>query len=160
MRNKLYESSRRKPGWRFTAGVKLDILDLKSSLYENSVQSFCTLTIFPEGSSEMMSACKARALDEGGMMKTSVAQSWYFWYFLLRPVTLLMKFRFLVTFQALSDLEPSLGTKWRRGFEIHAETMPKPSRIEKMTKSRKTAQNFIIHQIFELENKIFALLTQ
>ena len=37
--------------------------------------SFCNLIIFPEGSSKMMSACKARALDEGGMIKTSWAQS-------------------------------------------------------------------------------------
>ena len=44
-------------------------------LYENSVDSFCSLTIFPEGLSEMMSACKARALDEGGMMNSSGAQS-------------------------------------------------------------------------------------
>ena len=36
----------------------------------SSVHSFCSLTIFPEGLSEMMSACKARALDEGGMMNS------------------------------------------------------------------------------------------
>ena len=40
------------------------------TLCENSVRSFCNLTIFPEGLSEMMSACKARALDEGGMMNS------------------------------------------------------------------------------------------
>ena len=48
----------------------LDILDLNSSLCENSVRSFCNLTIFPEGLSEIMSACKARAPDEGGMMNS------------------------------------------------------------------------------------------
>ena len=37
-------------------------------------------------SGEIMSACKARALGEGGMMKTLPAQSWYFWQFLLRPI--------------------------------------------------------------------------
>ena len=53
----------------------LDILDPNFSLCENSVRSFCNLTIFPEGLSEMMSACKARAPDEGGMMNSSVAKS-------------------------------------------------------------------------------------
>ena len=64
-------------------------MDPNSSLCENSVHSFCSLIIFPEGLGEMMSACKARALDEGGMMKTSLAQSWYFDEFftsLLRPI--------------------------------------------------------------------------
>ena len=54
---------------------ELNNLDVNSSSCEKSVRSFCNLTIFPEGSSEMMSACKARALDEGGMMKTLLAQS-------------------------------------------------------------------------------------
>ena len=57
-------------------------------LYENSVHSFCSLTIFPEGLSEMMSACKARALDEGGMMKLckpKVDIFDIFCYVLLRP---------------------------------------------------------------------------
>ena len=49
---------------------ELDIFDLEYSLCEKSVHSFCTLTIFPEGLSEMMSACKARAPDEGGMMNS------------------------------------------------------------------------------------------
>ena len=48
---------------------ELNILDIIFALYVNSVQLFCILTIFPEGSSEMMSACKARALYEGAMMK-------------------------------------------------------------------------------------------
>ena len=65
------------------------IFDLNFSMFEISVRSFCTLTIFAEGLGEMMSACKARALDEGGMMKTSWAQSWYYDEFftsLLRPI--------------------------------------------------------------------------
>ena len=45
-------------------------MDTNFSLCENSVRSFYNLTIFPEGSSEMMSACKARALDEDGMMNS------------------------------------------------------------------------------------------
>ena len=62
------------------------------------------------------------------------SQKLIFWWILLRPVTLLMKFRFFVKFPALGDLEPSPGRKWRRGIEIHAETSPKPSKLEKMTK--------------------------
>ena len=126
-------------------------MDLKSSLCENSVQSFCTLTIFPEGSSEMMSACKARALDEGGMMNSSGAQSWYFWYFLLRPVTSLTKLPFWVKIQCPGDLRPSPGTKFRRETEIHNETITKPSKIEKMRKPRKTRQNLRIHRFFDFK---------
>ena len=54
---------------------ELDILDPKYSLCEKSVHSFCTLTIFPEGLSEIISACKARAPDEGRMMNSLLAQS-------------------------------------------------------------------------------------
>ncbi len=81
------------------------------------------------------------------------SQKLIFWWILLRPVTLLMQFRFLVKFPALGDLEPSPGRKWRRGIEIHAETSPKPSKLEKMTESRKTTQNFIVHEIFDLKHK-------
>ena len=54
------------------------IIDPNFLMFAISVHSFCTLTIFAEGLGEMMSACKARALDEGGMMNSSLAQSWYF----------------------------------------------------------------------------------
>ena len=49
---------------------ELNNFDLNFTLCENSVRSFCNLTIFPEGLSEIMSACKARAPDEGGMMNS------------------------------------------------------------------------------------------
>ena len=38
--------------------------------------------------------------------------------------------------------------------------MLKPSKIWETRKSRKTPQNLMIHQIFDLEKKFFALLTQ
>ena len=41
------------------------ILDLNSTVCENSVHSFSILVFFPEGSDDLMSACKARALYEG-----------------------------------------------------------------------------------------------
>ena len=53
----------------------LDIFDLNFTVCANSVHSFCSLIIFAEGLSEMMSACKGRALDEGGMMNSSGGQS-------------------------------------------------------------------------------------
>ena len=53
---------------------ELNNFDLNFTLCENSVRSFCNLTIFPGRKSEMMSTCKGRALEEGGMMNSSVAQ--------------------------------------------------------------------------------------
>ena len=41
---------------------------------EKFASSFCNLTIFPGRKSEMMSTCKARAPDEGGMMNSSIAK--------------------------------------------------------------------------------------
>ena len=124
----------------------MDILDLNSSLCEHFVRSFCNLTIFPEGLGEMMSACKARALDEGGMMKTSYGQSWYFDEFFYVLVTSYLEFSPGLKIQCQSDPEPPLGRKSRQGIEIHGKTMLKSSKIEKMRKSRKTAENFRIHQ--------------
>ena len=121
-------------------------MDLNSSVCENSVHSFCNLTIFPEGLSEMMSACKARALDEGGMMKTSYGQSWYFHDFLHVLVTSYLEFSPGLKIQCQSDPEPPPGRKSRQGIEIRSETLPKSSKIEKMRNSRKTAENFRIHQ--------------
>ena len=54
------------------------------------------------------------------------------------------------------DLERSLGSKSRQGIKINAQNMPKPFKFWKTWKSRKTAENFIIHQFFDLEN-IFSL---
>jgi len=51
----------------------------KNSTYDIFAQSFFNLTIFRPCLTKMMSACKPRAPDEGGMMKTLPAQSWYFW---------------------------------------------------------------------------------
>ena len=57
-----------------TAGVQLkDNLknfDLNLSSCEKLASSFCSLTIFSSSLREMMSACKARAPDEGGMMNS------------------------------------------------------------------------------------------
>ena len=51
------------------------------------------------------------------------------------------------------DLEPSLGSKSRQEIKFKAQNMPKPFKFWKTWKSRKTAENFIIHQIFDLKNK-------
>ena len=91
-------------------------------------QSFCILTIFPEGSSEMMSACKARALDEGGMMKTSGGQSWYFHEIFYVLVTSYLEFSLGLEIQCWSDLEPPPGRKSRQGIEIDSETCSKPTK--------------------------------
>ncbi len=53
----------------------LKIFDLNFTVCEKFANSFGNLTIFSGRKSEMMSTCKGRALDEGGMMKTSVAKS-------------------------------------------------------------------------------------
>ena len=122
--------------------------DLNFTVCANSVRS----SIFPEGLSEMMSACKARALDEGEMMNSSHAQSWYCWYFLLRPFTFLIKLIFWVKFQPRSDLEPFPGRKFRRRTEFDNETITKPSKIEKMRKSRKTAQTCRKSRFFDVQS--------
>ena len=103
-------------------------MDTIFALYVNSVQSFCTLTIFPEGSSEMMSACKARALDEGGMMKTSHGQSWYFHEFFYVLVTSYLEFSPGLKIQCWSDPEPPPGRKFSPGIEIGSETTSKPTK--------------------------------
>ena len=51
------------------------IFDLNFTVCEKFASSFCNLTIFPGRKSEMMSACKARAPDEGGMMKKLSGQN-------------------------------------------------------------------------------------
>jgi len=53
----------------------LDIFVSKNSTYDIFAQSFFNLTIFRPCLIKMMSACKARAPDEAGMMKTLPAQS-------------------------------------------------------------------------------------
>ena len=92
------------------------------------VNSFCNLTIFAEGLSEMMSACKARALDEGGMMKTSLAQSCYFHEIFHVLVTSYLEFSPGLKIQCQSDPEPPLGRKSRQGIETHSETSSKPTK--------------------------------
>ena len=47
--------------------------------------------------------------------------------------------------QAQIDLEPAPGRKSSHGVEIESQITSKPSKIEKMRKSRKTAENFRIH---------------
>ena len=47
----------------------------KNSTYDIFAQSFFNLTIFRPCLTKMMSACKARAPGEGGMMKTLPAQN-------------------------------------------------------------------------------------
>ena len=125
------------------------IFDINLPVCEKFASSFCNLTIFPGRKSEMMSTCKGRALEEGGMMNSSVARSWYFWSFLLRPVTFLIKSSFWVKVQCQADLGASPGRKFRRGTEIHNETTTKPSKIQKMRKSSKTAKKCRIHKIFD-----------
>ena len=127
------------------------IFDLNFTVCEKFASSFCNLTIFPGRKSEMMSTCKGRALEEGGMMNSSVAICLIFWWILLRPVTLLMKFWFLVKFQSFSDLEPPPGRKSRQGIEINSKTTLKPLKIEKIMKSRKTRQNLRIHWFFDFK---------
>ena len=124
------------------------ILDPNFLMFGISVRSFCTLTIFPEGLGEMMSTCKARALDEGGMMNSSVAQSWYFHEFFHVLVTSYLEFSPGLEIQCQGDPGPPPGRKSRQGIEIRSETLPKSSKIEKMRKSRKTAENCRIHQFY------------
>ena len=95
---------------------------------DNSVHSFRILTIFPEGLGEMMSACKARALEEGGMMKTSLAQSWYFHEIFYVLVTSYLEFSPGLKIQCQSDPEPPPGRKSRQGIEIGSETTSKPTK--------------------------------
>ena len=115
-------------------------------MFAISVHSFCTLTIFAEGLGEMMSACKARALDEGGMMKTSCAQSWYYDEFftsLLRPI---WNFRRAWKFNAgVIRNHPRAGNSLRES-KLEVKPPQNQPKIEKMRKSRKTAENFRIHQ--------------
>ena len=123
-------------------------------------QSFFNLTIFRPCLTKMMSACKARALDEGGMMKTSLAQSWYFHEFFYVLVTSCLKFSPGLKIQCQSDLEPPLGRKSRQEIEIHCETILQTLKIEKMRKSRKTADTSQDSSVLHLQICIFALLTQ
>ena len=88
-------------------------------MFEISVHSFCTLTIFPEGSSEMMSACKARALDEGGMMKTSLAQSCYFHEIFHVLVTSYLEFLPGLETQCQSDPESPPGRESRQKMKVY-----------------------------------------
>jgi len=54
------------------------IFYLNSTVGEKFAIYFCNLTIFPGRKSEMMSTCKGRALEEVGMINSSIAKSWYF----------------------------------------------------------------------------------
>ena len=49
------------------------------------------------------------------------------------------------------DLEPAPGRKLSQDIEIHSENTPKPAKIEKIRKSRKRAQNLMIHQFFDFK---------
>ena len=53
----------------------MNIFVSENSTSDIFVHSFCTLIIFWPFLTKMMSACKARAPDEGGMMKTLPAQN-------------------------------------------------------------------------------------
>ena len=53
--------------------------------------------------------------------------------------------------QRQSDLEAAPGRKLSRAIEIDSQTTPKPLKIEKIMKSRKTRQNLRIHRFFELK---------
>ena len=63
------------PAPSFKLKDNLKIFDRNFSMCDNSVHSFCNLTIFPGRKSEMMSTCKGRALEEGGMINSSIAKS-------------------------------------------------------------------------------------
>ena len=54
--------------------------------------------------------------------------------------------------RAQRDLGPAPGRKLSQDIEINSQTTTKLAKIEKMRKSRKTAENLMIHQIFDLEN--------
>ena len=112
----------------------------KNSTYDIFAQSFFNLTIFRPCLTKMMSACKARALDEGGMMQTSLAQSLHFDEFFHVLVTSYLEFSPGLKIQCQSDPEPPPGRKSRQGIEIYGETFSKSSKLEKFKKSRKTAE--------------------
>ena len=131
---------------RFKLKDNLKIFDPNFSMCENSVHSFRILTIFPEGLGEMMSACKARALDEGGMMKTSRGQSCHFHEFfasLLRPI---WNFRRARKFNARVIRNHLRAGNHARKSKLEVKPPQNQPKIEKMRKSRKTAENFRIHQ--------------
>ena len=62
---------------RFKLKDKLDIFLPKNSTSHIFAQSFFSLTIFHSCLMIMMRACKARASDEGGMMKKLSGQNLY-----------------------------------------------------------------------------------
>ena len=76
----------------------------------------------------MMSACKARALDDGGMMKTSLAQSLHFDEFFYVLVTSYLEFSPGLKIECQSDPEPLPGRKSRQEIEIYGETSSKPTK--------------------------------
>ena len=48
-------------------------------------------------------------------------------------------------------MEAAPGRKSMRKVEIDSQSNPKPAKIEKMRKSRKTAKNCRIHRIFDFK---------
>ena len=51
------------------------------------------------------------------------------------------------------DPRPSPGRKSSHGVEIESQIIPKPVKIEKVRKTRKTAGNLMYDRIFDLENE-------
>ena len=108
--------------------------------------SFPHLGFFPDGSGIMMSVCKARGLGEVSRGDSLQAQSWYFDEFftsLLRPI---WNFRRAWKFNAgVIRNHPRAGNSLRES-KLEVKPPQNQPKIEKMRKSRKTAENFRIHQ--------------
>ena len=123
---KLYESSRRKPGWRFTAGSEFDNFPGR----------------FEWNDERMQSESSGRRRNDENIVGSKLV----FWWIFHVLVTSYLEFSPGLKIQCRSDPEPPPGRKSRQGIEIHGKTMLKSSKIEKMRKFRKTAENFRIHQ--------------
>ena len=63
------------------------------------------------------------------------------------------QFWHVLDIQCQIDLGPSLGKKLSQAIEIHSKIITKSSKIWKTRKSRKTAENIMSDQIFDVQKK-------
>ena len=70
------------------------------------VRSFFILTIFDSCLTIMMRACKARALDEGGMMEKLSGQNLFNFHIFWKNYSLYIKIIHFLRFRSLEDSEP------------------------------------------------------
>ena len=78
----------------------------KNSTYDIFAQSFFNLTIFHPCLTKMMRACKARAPDEGGMMKKLSGQNLYKLHIFWKNCSFYIKIIHCLRFRSPQDSEP------------------------------------------------------